>query len=50
MAIKQLIHQGKSLAIPCSICGLVPVQYPDLIDRLIEWGVTSISVEADAVV
>jgi pyruvate,water dikinase len=49
-AIKQLIQQANALEIPCSICGLAPVQYPDLIDKFIEWGVTSISVEVDAIV
>ncbi|MGF1539186.1 MAG: putative PEP-binding protein [Pleurocapsa sp.] len=48
-AIAQLIQTAKELRIPCSICGQAPVQYPDLIDKLVEWGITSISVEAEAV-
>lgn len=48
-AIRQLIHQAKKAGIPCSICGQAPAQYPELIDRLVQWGITSISVSLDAV-
>ncbi len=48
-AIAQLLQTAKTHNIPCSICGQAPVQYPDLIDKLVEWGITSISVEAEAV-
>lgn len=49
MAFKQLIQQAKLLGIPCSICGQAVVQYPELIDSLVEWGVTAISVEPESV-
>lgn len=48
-AIAQLIQGAKSLGIPCSICGEAPVQYPELIADLIQWGIDSISVAPDAV-
>ena len=48
-AIQQLINLAKSAEIPCSICGEAPVIYPDLIDKLVRWGITSISVEPEAV-
>ncbi|HBK23164.1 MAG TPA: hypothetical protein DDZ60_11840, partial [Planktothrix sp. UBA10369] len=35
--------------IPCSICGDAPALYPELIEDLIRWGITSISVSLDAV-
>lgn len=44
-AIKQLITMAKTAQIPCSICGEAPVQYPELIDLLVQWGITSISVD-----
>ena len=47
--IKQLIKMAQAGGIPCSICGEAPVQYPELIEQLIRWGITSISVEAEAV-
>ncbi len=48
-AIAQLIETAHKLNIPCSICGLAPVQYPSLIDSLVQWGITAISVNLDAV-
>jgi pyruvate, water dikinase len=48
-AIEQIIRLTKAEDIPCSICGQAPVLYPELIDRLIEWGIDSISVEPEAV-
>ena len=48
-AIAQLIKMAQSGGIPCSICGQAPVLYPEIIDQLIAWGITSISVEPEAV-
>jgi pyruvate, water dikinase len=48
-AIASLIQTAKANGIPCSVCGQAPVQHPSLIEKLVEWGVTSISVEPDAV-
>lgn len=48
-AISQLIKMSQDGGIPCSICGQVPVLYPEIIDKLVEWGISSISVEPEAV-
>ena len=48
-AVAQLIRMAKSAGIPCSICGQAPALYPEIIDKLVEWGITSISVEPEAV-
>lgn len=48
-AIAQLIHLTKQANIPCSVCGQAPVLYPELIDSLVRWGITSISVELEAI-
>jgi pyruvate,water dikinase len=48
-AIAQLIKTAKAGGIPCSICGQAPALYPEIIDKLIEWGISSISVEPEAV-
>jgi len=48
-AIKQIIQTANIAGIPCSICGQAPVQYPELIDQLVEWGITSISVDVNDV-
>ncbi|MBK1986038.1 phosphoenolpyruvate synthase [Sphaerospermopsis aphanizomenoides BCCUSP55] len=48
-AIAQLIKMAKDGGIPCSICGQAPALYPEIIDKLVEWGISSISVEPEAV-
>lgn len=48
-AIQHLVQTARQLNLPCSICGQAPSQYPDLIERLVAWGITSISVSPDAV-
>ncbi len=48
-AIEQIITVAKAHQIPCSLCGQAPVKHPELIDKLIAWGITSISVEPGAV-
>lgn len=48
-AIAQLIQMAKTAGIPCSICGQAPALYPEIIEQLVQWGITSISVEPEAV-
>lgn len=48
-AIKQLIAMARDAGIPCSICGEAPAQYPELIDSLVRWGISSISVDVNHV-
>lgn len=48
-AMAKLIKTANEGEIECSICGQAPVEYPSLIEKLIEWGITTISVEPDAV-
>lgn len=49
LAIAQLIQTAKANNIPCCLCGQAPVIYPELIEKLIDWGITSISVEPQSV-
>lgn len=48
-AMQHLIQVAKQAGIPCSICGQAPVQHPELVEQLIAWGITTISVSPDAV-
>lgn len=48
-AIAQLIQMSQNAGIPCSICGQAPAIYPEIIDKLVQWGIHSISVEPEAV-
>jgi pyruvate,water dikinase len=48
-AIVQLIQQAKQAGIPCSICGQAPSRDSELIEALVRWGITSISVDPGTV-
>lgn len=48
-AIEQLIKQARAAGIPCSICGDAPALYPDTVESFVRWGISSISVNVDAV-
>lgn len=48
-AIFQLIKMSQDGGIACNICGQAPVLYPEMIDQLIVWGISAISVEPEAV-
>ena len=48
-SLKRLITKAKKRGILCSICGQAPSNYPELVEKLVKWGVTSISVSPDAI-
>ena len=48
-AIAKLIAIARNNNIDCCICGQAPVDYPELINDLVEWGINAISVEPKAV-
>jgi pyruvate,water dikinase len=43
--VKTCVKRG----ITCSMCGQAPSDYPDLIHKLVSWGITSVSVNPDAI-
>jgi pyruvate,water dikinase len=47
--IRRLIAESHRLGITCSICGQAPSVHPQYAERLVEWGIDSISVNPDAV-
>ncbi|HLB29268.1 MAG TPA: phosphoenolpyruvate synthase, partial [Dehalococcoidia bacterium] len=49
IALEQLIKTGKRRGITCSICGQAPSDYPEFTQKLVEWGITSISVNPDVI-
>ena len=48
-AIESIVTQCKALGITCSICGQAPSVHPEYAERLVRWGIDSISVNPDAV-
>lgn len=48
-ALEKTIKTCQKRGVTASICGQAPSDYPDLVEKLVSWGITSISVNADAV-
>ncbi len=49
LALEELVRTAKKRGITSSICGQAPSDYPDLTQKLVEWGITSISVLPDVI-
>jgi pyruvate, water dikinase len=47
--IRVIIAECRRLGVTCSICGQAPSVHPDYAERLVRWGIDSISVNPDAV-
>ncbi|MGH7616652.1 MAG: putative PEP-binding protein, partial [Gemmatimonadaceae bacterium] len=48
-AIRSIIAACKKAGITCSICGQAPSVHPEYAERLVAWGIDSISVNVDAI-
>jgi pyruvate,water dikinase len=48
-ALEKTVRTCAKKGITCGICGQAPSEYPELVEKLVEWGVTSISVNPDAI-
>jgi pyruvate,water dikinase len=48
-AIEKVVKTCHKYGITSSICGQAPSDYPELVEKLVEWGITSMSVNPDAV-
>lgn len=48
-ALEKVIKTCHKHNITCSICGQAPSLYPDLVEKLVQFGVTSVSVSPDAI-
>lgn len=49
VAIQRVVETCKEHGVTSSICGQAPSIYPEFTQSLVEWGITSISVNPDAV-
>jgi pyruvate,water dikinase len=49
IALERLVKRGKERGVTVSICGQAPSDYPELTRKLVEWGITSLSVNPDVI-
>lgn len=49
MALEKAVKTAKSMGVTSSICGQAPSVYPELTEKLVEWGITSVSVSPDMI-
>lgn len=48
-AFEKIITTCVKRGVTCSMCGQAPSDYPDLVEKLVAWGITSVSVNPDAI-
>ena len=48
-SLRRVIRIANKNGITSSICGQAPSNYPELVEKLVRWGITSISVNPDAI-
>ncbi len=48
-ALEKVVKTAHQHSITSSLCGQAASQYPDLVEKLVSWGITSVSVSPDAV-
>lgn len=46
-SLEKIVTTCKKNRVTCSICGQAPSVYPELVEMLVEWGATSVSVSPD---
>jgi pyruvate, water dikinase len=46
-SLEKIVTTCKKRKITCSVCGQAPSEYPQLVEKLVKWGVTSVSVSPD---
>lgn len=49
LALERAIKVSNSKGVTSSICGQAPSVYPELTEKLVEWGITSVSVSPDMI-
>jgi len=48
-SLEKIARTAKKHKITCSVCGQAPSVYPELVEKLVEWGMTSVSVSPDVI-
>ena len=46
-SFEKIVTTCKKHGVTCSMCGQAPSVYPELVEKLVQWGITSVSVSPD---
>jgi pyruvate,water dikinase len=49
IAIERVVKAAIARGVTCSICGQAPSDFPEMTEKLVEWGITSVSVNRDVI-
>jgi pyruvate,water dikinase len=49
VALERAIKVAKKMGVTSSICGQAPSVYPELTEKLVAWGITSVSISPDMI-
>ncbi len=49
VALERVIKVSRKMGVTSSICGQAPSVYPELTEKLVEWGITSVSISPDMI-
>jgi pyruvate,water dikinase len=49
IALERAIKVAKKMGVTSSICGQAPSVYPELTEKLVKWGITSVSISPDMI-
>jgi pyruvate,water dikinase len=49
ISIEKVVRTCAERGVTCSICGQAPSVYPEITQKLVEWGITSVSVSPDMI-
>jgi len=49
LSLERAVKVAKSMGVTSSICGQAPSVFPELTEKLVEWGITSVSVSPDMI-
>lgn len=49
LALEHIVKTCKKHRVLCGICGQAPSVYPEITEKLVEWGITSVSVSPDMI-
>ncbi|MEE9491457.1 MAG: phosphoenolpyruvate synthase [Dehalococcoidia bacterium] len=49
IALERVIKAAVARGVTCSICGQAPSVYPEITEKLVKWGITSVSINRDVI-